>query len=82
MADIGQDKKSLERKVKEVQIRIRQKEAALFNIDTERLSIEVNIERLQEKMGDFDANVAEIKKQIESDKKDLASLSTAAEKAD
>ena len=77
MADIGQNKEGLLLKMQEVKIRIRQKESAIFNLDTERMATELNIKRLQSKLGDYDGNIAEITQQIESDKKDLQSLEEA-----
>ena len=74
MADLGQDKESLKLKAMEVEIRIRQKKAAIFNLETERIAIDLNIKKQTQKLENFDANVEEIKKQIESDEKDLDSI--------
>lgn len=74
MADLGQDKESLKLKAIEVDIRIRQKKAAIFNLETERIAIDLNIKKQTLKLETFDANVEEIKKQIKSDEKDLDSI--------
>jgi len=74
MADLGQDKESLQMKLQEIQIRMRQKQAAIFNLETERIATDLNIKRYTKKMGEFDENIAEIQKQIASDEKDLASI--------
>jgi len=74
MADLGQDKESLKLKAMEVEIRIRQKKAAIFNLETERIAIDLNIKKQTLKLETFDANVEEIKKQIKSDEKDLDSI--------
>jgi len=76
MADLGQDKESMKLKSIEVTIRIRQKKAAIFNLETERLAIGLNIDKLQQKLDTFDANVEEIEKQIVSDEKDLDSINS------
>ena len=80
MADLGQDKESLKLKAMEVEIRIRQKKAAIFNLETERIAIDLNIKKQTQKLENFDANVEEIKKQIESDEKDLQSIKQIIEK--
>jgi len=74
MADLGQDKESLKLKAMKVEIRIRQKKAAIFNLETERIAIDLNIKKQTLKLETFDANVEEIKKQIKSDEKDLDSI--------
>ena len=76
MADLGQDNESLKLKVIEVEIRIRQKKAAIFNLETERLATGLNINKMQQKLDNFDANVEEIEKQIKSDEKDLDSINS------
>jgi len=40
MADLGQDKESMKLKSIEVTIRIRQKKAAIFNLETENANVE------------------------------------------
>ena len=74
MADLGQDNKSLKLKAMEVEIRIRQKKAAIFNLETERIAIDLNIKKQTQKLENFDANVEEINKQIKSDEKNLESI--------
>lgn len=76
MADLGQDQESLKLKAMEVEIRIRQKESAIFNLETERLATDLSIKKQTQKLEGFEANIEEIKKQIESDTKDLESIKT------
>lgn len=80
MADIGQDKESLEIKKEEVEIRILQKQQALANLEIERKSSALNIKRLEKKLNEYDSSVEEINKQIELDRKDLESLDKALNK--
>jgi hypothetical protein len=82
MADLGQNRSGLEMKVLEVKIRIRQKKAAIDNIETERLTADLAVKRAMARVGEFDENIKTIQEQIKQDEKDLASLETALQSVD